>query len=511
MSNLESHKETNIDYYSSLRSKRFEYRVNAQRHSLQKQLKNLTSQNCSLGFLESSGGNFAADESNPSPSTLCSLQILGLREKLFEYLSNNRGEEKYQRFSLENNEWIDVVAYSNGFSFLRSEVSDTCKFIRSEMKNLDTYKAIDDLINHSDSKFETFISDVKIDLDQEALFLLKILSDFNIGFTGIELIDEIKTLPVNEVNEKIKNYIFEKSLEYKKAIKTFIDGNEAYVFNTFRGYEFILLREGSKCSIGYSTNARGAYFEQPNQSVQNPSLPFIETPTAKELLTEFGRIGLSFNDEIEKIMIEAGESDRYGSVATHITREISKLINDRNRSLQDIFSVDDIITKIELIDESKIHDKTAVILVKLLKGLIHRQNNDDLTATDKYVSMKDGSCFDSAGYFEMARKYGDIELIKVNGKRILYKKNGAKTYMNLDSVIFNGVEIPPGGLFVKPENSSANEFALVRLTPYIDLESDPLYGAFAPEVTKALADRNVNARGEDKFKGGLTNFFQLYN
>jgi len=181
----------NNNYIDALKLKRFQFRINDVRNNLRKLLENSLAQNCDLSFLRGIENNLVTDESNPTISTLATLEVLGLRQDVFRYLSQSTNSDEYTIFNLVANEWIELAPLNKGFSFTSSNLQNTISFTRNALGELNTNKAIDYLLKRSGSRFETEISDIEIDLEDEALFLLGILSSLGINIIHIDDVSEI--------------------------------------------------------------------------------------------------------------------------------------------------------------------------------------------------------------------------------------------------------------------------------------------------------------------------------
>jgi hypothetical protein len=98
------------------------------------------------------------------------------------------------------------------------------------------------------------------------------------------------------------------------------------------------------------------------------------------------------------------------------------------------------------------------------------------------IEVSDGACFDVSTYYCQALRYGQLYLKLINGKAFLLKTHGARTLINLRPIWFNGINLPKGSLFTMTDE---NEFAFLRLTPFMFDNREDMISAFGTEVIKA--------------------------
>ncbi len=276
------------------------------------------------------------------------------------------------------------------------------------------------------------------------------------------------------------------------------DGKVQFIKNS-QGINTSLLldRNSGLASIVFDKDKSYYYSEKANQSEVN-SVPFIETKCAEELLTTLDELGLMINPDLQSEMIRVGDAERFGSIYTQITREIAKWVNRDSRvNLQNLFvsidedNYDEIATelikeKLLSIDEDKLSEPTK-LLFGLAKQAVTRDASADLPSlgiTGSNVEVRDGACFDVAGYYlGAAGNISDLKTIKVGDVEMLEKTYGNHTFMLQHPTVLNGVELPKGTLMQRGEDGG---WAMLRLTPFcFDDPADQL--ATGSELSKAYA------------------------
>lgn len=126
---------------------------------------------------------------------------------------------------------------------------------------------------------------------------------------------------------------------------------------------------------------------------------------------------------------------------------------------------------------------------KLLRSILDRDSimtQSDIPATDQRVSVSAGACFDVYGYYIDAQKIRQLHYTEVNGQPLLEKTHGAHTFINTRPLMFKGVELPKGALFVQADDGN---YAFLRLTPFVFDEYNDMVSAFGTEVLEADDNR----------------------
>ncbi|HSH18105.1 MAG TPA: hypothetical protein VK978_01855 [Candidatus Saccharimonadales bacterium] len=283
------------------------------------------------------------------------------------------------------------------------------------------------------------------------------------------------------------------------------------------------------------------YFETPNQAPGIEAIPFIETECAQELCRLLDRSGLMFHPKYQLTMMEMGDSDRFGSIYTQLTREVAKWVNSPDRThLSNLFvpadmqyqgsrlagdsdyptlklyeyeaknhqDVQDGTTEADVrstwnrIDHS-VQGEAAGALVTMIDDVLSRGNNaatsTDLSVTSKRIEVSNGACFDVASYYvgaaDQSWRTNDLRKISDGGVELLEKTHGSHTYLSLHPMQFNGVQLPKGALFSRQQDG----WAFLRLTPFsFDNLADQL--ALAPEIAKT----GSNEKQAIQALGGMT-------
>lgn len=276
------------------------------------------------------------------------------------------------------------------------------------------------------------------------------------------------------------------------------------------------------------------YLEKANQA-EARSLPFIETECARNMSDFLESAGLMFHPKLQAEMISMGESDRYGSVYTQLTREIAKWVDDPKRfQLRELFVLDDqnfsaasmmdgslgagirAISKYEdylaqqdpnIVEQQirsayssaqhTVDGESAGVLFGMIDGVMARADHPDdewptdLPVTSENIQIKDGACFDVVAYYMgAASDRSGLTTEEQEGVSLLHKTHGVDTYLTQEPITFNGVPLPKGSLFSKDKSGS---WAFLRLTPFaFDEPQDQL--AFGSEMSKMFINEEQAVR-----------------
>ncbi len=198
---------------------------------------------------------------------------------------------------------------------------------------------------------------------------------------------------------------------------------------------------------------------QPILDLSNPpGNEFLFTPTAVDLFTSLEKVHLQLSDHLSNELVNRSEQ-RYGNSYVTLGREIAKLVSDPNRPLSTFFSTDtdskdQLISKIKSLEIPK--DPAAALLINTLKQISQRQSISDLPVSQSEISFKTGTCKDLETYFSSSVNDSTDYIVEVNGKK--YLKSGTHhqdvkpMMINLETIMFNGIPLPPGNLFRNSEN-----------------------------------------------------------
>ncbi len=209
---------------------------------------------------------------------------------------------------------------------------------------------------------------------------------------------------------------------------------------------------------------------QPILDLSNPpGNEFLFTPTAVDLFATIEKNHLQLSDHLKRELINRSEQ-RYGNSYVTLGREIAKLVSDPNRPLSTLFSIDtdtedQFISKINSLETPK--DPAAALLINTLKQISQRQSTSDLPVSQSEISFKAGTCKDLETYFSSSvNEYTDY-IIEVNGKKYLKSGTGHQDVkpmmINLETIVFNGVSLPPGNLF---RHDNQNSYHYMRPTAF---------------------------------------------
>lgn len=207
-----------------------------------------------------------------------------------------------------------------------------------------------------------------------------------------------------------------------------------------------------------------------NNIYREGARPFLETPTAAQLLASFEKAGLTPSQRIKDSFMELGEmDDRWGQGYADLTREIGKLVNDQERSLKRLFEAEDEVALQQAVASLEdIEDPAAQVVVEMLRGVATRDagSNDGvaLPVSKERIEVRDGSCKDAEVYI-----VGGVSPYEGPDEELLFLDSSYKepSTLTLRQTVLNGVRIPAGSLLAKREDG----YLLLRVTSF----------AFTPE------------------------------
>lgn len=283
------------------------------------------------------------------------------------------------------------------------------------------------------------------------------------------------------------------------------------------------------------------YFEQANQSAEK-AIPFIETECARELCSILDKKGLMFHPSIQAEIMGMGEADRYGSIYTQISREIAKWVDNPDRTqLSNLFvphEADYYGTEVakkmvygksmpiyqyenrhgyEDFDEPDTRKETPEVLVRekwisaphsadgeaanvlltMIDDSLARDPSSeqitDLPVTKGPVKIRDGACFDVTSYYVGAATNAHsqpLRKVTESGVTLLEKTMGAHTFLSTEPMVFNGVRLPKGALFIK----SKDGWAFTRLTMFAFDQPQDQIAVGGSELAKTLKNEQEAVR-----------------
>ena len=277
-------------------------------------------------------------------------------------------------------------------------------------------------------------------------------------------------------------------------------------------------------------NPAGWYLETANQSPEAKAVPFIETECAEQLCAVLDQAGLMLHPDLQAEIMNPADADRYGSIYTQLSREVAKWVNHpektqisklvvpadgefygtallkdgvaniryraqdyASRSDYDREPTEDTESVARQRWESTTHEVTsesAAALLCLIDQSLTRAKTTELASqlpvTKQSIMFRDGACFDVLGYYFGASQEPfagkGLQQVSVNEVPLLEKTLGSHTFMTLQSMTFNGVELPKGALLAQQSDG----WAFLRLTAFcFDQPSDQIAAA-GSELDKAL-------------------------
>lgn len=228
--------------------------------------------------------------------------------------------------------------------------------------------------------------------------------------------------------------------------------------------------------------------------------PFLTTETGQALVEAINLAGLAPSAKLSSILAEQHESSsdydkRYGGSYSELSREIAKYVNNPERSLGIIFEGDEdqIRQSLESIDIGTITNEPARILIAMLRLSVSRSQeavrDSELPVFEGTISMRDKSCKDAETYYLGSFVQHKYSMSVVGEKPMLHKHFGGETSINLEPVVYKGIEIPAGGLFQRHQDEQSNvSYAFVRMTSFALSEQDAP-DAFTWQYTETIKNR----------------------
>lgn len=234
--------------------------------------------------------------------------------------------------------------------------------------------------------------------------------------------------------------------------------------------------------------------EVANQSPRERCEPFFLRSTGKECVAAMQSAGLQFSSQFEQFVVtgvSADFTDRYGGPFTHISRLLAKVIwsGDMNR-LADIFvsATGEKITlkQLELFALYQTDDEGVKLIQAIMSQLVQKRDLvNDVSMTEQRIAINDGACFDVASYYAQALDLGQLAKISIDKAMFLEKTHGSHTFLNMQPIVFNGLQLPKGCLFTRDDDG---KLGFLRLTPFALDSREDMVAAFGTEVLKAEAN-----------------------
>lgn len=283
------------------------------------------------------------------------------------------------------------------------------------------------------------------------------------------------------------------------------DGSvEKIIFTLDDGLELVLLANSdSKVTVNnlfevdwhmtLVSSLEPQMLEVANQSSQSKCEAFINRPTGQALIAALDYAQLRFSKEFELFLIDGkiqDFSDRFGGPYTHLSRLLAKILwsGDMTKIRKIFVNKNNEMpneAELKLLAQYPNSDNGLCAFQAILMQLIDKTVDDqisDIVATSEAIGVSDGACFDVASYYCQALNYGNLYQKTINNKQFLIKTHGSHTLINLTPIWFNGIELPKGSLFTTVNN---DEFAFLRLTPFVFDNRQDMVSAFGTEIIKA--------------------------
>lgn len=246
--------------------------------------------------------------------------------------------------------------------------------------------------------------------------------------------------------------------------------------------------------LAISSSMADNMLERANQAPASACEAFINRPTGIELIEALQYAKLRFSREFEEFLIKGRSgsfSDRFGGPYTEISRLLAKILwsGDLSKISSIFVNQENMIPKQEelrALAEYPNQDQGLCALQNILLQLLERDENDrasDIEMTKEAIQLSDGACFDITTYYCSALEYGQLYQKIINGHLFLIKTHGHNTLINIKPILFNGVWLPKGSLFISPNND--DQFAFLRLTPFMFDNREEMLAAFGTEIIKA--------------------------
>lgn len=221
---------------------------------------------------------------------------------------------------------------------------------------------------------------------------------------------------------------------------------------------------------------------------------YIRTESAKSLIGAFDSAGLKLSWEAEAELTRERDK-RYGNAYAWMSRELAKGISGREQALlelpEEVWSdekQDYIQPQLDVTDLEYTGEQGSDVLIAIIKNMHERHLDEQgLPISELPVSTENGGvktygCKDVESYFMQARSMPDkLSTVDVNGKKFWHKTHGGPTYLSLQSVVYNGVELPPGSVFRQTEDGG---YMFLRLTGFT-FDLDKAEECFGASITDA--------------------------
>lgn len=198
---------------------------------------------------------------------------------------------------------------------------------------------------------------------------------------------------------------------------------------------------------------------------------YIHTDSARAFLGALDSAGIALTEKAKRELTV--ESDhRYGNVYAWMSRELVKEIAGYGSALTDA-------NDLEALPEYT-NDPGADLLIDTMRQIRLRGPGpylSDIPVTKQRVELRDKGCKDVEVYFSQSATIpGALTTVNIGDKLFWHKTHGGHTYVNLEAVVYNGVELPPGYVFRQAEDGG---YALLRATGYVFEKpvADTLFGA----------------------------------
>lgn len=229
-------------------------------------------------------------------------------------------------------------------------------------------------------------------------------------------------------------------------------------------------------------------------------ISFLESNTGRSIIQEIDNSGLVITDSLRQILEsistpQGAYDSRYGNNYSELTREVAKMIGNSNRGIGRFFddSDGDAEKKLSSINVDTIDNEPARLLYSLMQQSISPNRNteaSDIPVFNGRVHMKDSSCKDAEVYFSGSIGEGKFSVHDVGGKKMLHKHSGGATAINLEPIMYKGVEIPAGGLFQRhyDNESETTSYVFVRITSFA-FEDDQARDAFTWQYAENTRNR----------------------
>lgn len=222
---------------------------------------------------------------------------------------------------------------------------------------------------------------------------------------------------------------------------------------------------------------------------------YLHTNSAMQLCHSLDDAGIALSASAQCEL--ALENDhRYGNAYAWMSRELVKSIAGYSSSLLDT----DI--RAERLPEFT-DDEGANLLIDTIRQIALRGEGPDFSSipvTSEYVNLRDKGCKDAEYYFaSSADMPGKLQTVAIAGKQFWHKTHGGHTYINLEPIVYCGVEVAPGHLFKQADDGG---YALLRVTGFaFDKQTaDQLFGAPMTDVYEMSGEEDRMVAAFDRFQ-----------